>query len=73
MSSRIDDIINKIREVNPGNRPFIIYVNVNTYNQIQEEMDTREFDYNSMTIIMLQNNSTLAIDKDLADEEIIII
>ncbi|MGN0992843.1 MAG: hypothetical protein ACI4PE_02870 [Bacilli bacterium] len=73
MCSNIDRVINKVREKNPGDRFFIIYVNANIYNQIQEEIENNDFDYNSPTILMLQKNSLLVIDKDLTDDEIVII
>ena len=49
--------------------PQIIYVNFNTYNKLQEEIQEMQLDYNSSTILAL-GNIQLVIDLDLKDNEI---
>lgn len=49
--------------------PQIIYVNFNTYNKLQEEIQEMQLDYNSSTILAL-GNIQLVIDLDLKDDEI---
>lgn len=49
--------------------PQIIYVNFNTYNKLQEEIQKMQLDYNSSTILAL-GSIKLVIDLDLKDDEI---
>ena len=49
--------------------PQIIYVNFNTYNKLQEEIQKMKLDYNSSTILAL-GSIKLVIDLDLKDDEI---
>ena len=60
-------MINQLRMC-PFN-PQIIYVNFNTYNKLQEEIQKMQLDYNSSTILAL-GNIQLVIDLDLKDNEI---
>ena len=63
----LDKIVNQLR-ICPFN-PQIIYVNFNTYNKLQEEIQEMQLDYNSLTISAL-SNIQLVIDLDLKDDEI---
>lgn len=60
-------MINQLRMC-PFN-PQIIYVNFNTYNKLQEEIQKMQLDYNSSTILAL-GSIKLVIDLDLKDDEI---
>ena len=63
----LDKIVNQLR-ICPFN-PQIIYINFNTYNKLQEEIQEMQLDYNSSTILAL-GNIQLVIDLDLKDNEI---